>query len=470
MVGTTLLLVAWGTFAFGAAYPWAYQPLAIGSALVGAAALVTGGRPFWSPNRWLLIALLGIFVVGIVQVIPLPLAVLQRISPGTVAFLANYDFRYSLTADPTAAEMTTVALRHAISIAPARTLLFLQLFAASALLFVGLLRTLSRTAATRLARGIVFIGFMLAMVAILQKAILGDDAFGGMRIYGFWEPEFKLSTPFGPYVNKNHFAGWMLMAIPVSLGLAMGQLERESTRFRYGMRSFIVWLSEPGGGRMLLYLIAALVMTLSLLMTGSRSGLGCFAVVTIAAALITQRRRSRRAVLGFAVGVMVFVALALVWAGRDAALERFTSDRGSVQLRLDVWSVSARILRQFPVLGTGLNAFGTATILYQPQQNDQHFNEAHNDYVQLAVEGGLVTLALLLVAIAGLARGIRARFVANDDGAEARWVRLGATTGIVAVAVQSLVEFSLQMPGNAVLFVVLLAMALYVPAPLQPQP
>ena len=417
----------------------------------------------------LLLSILGIGLLAAGQLIPLPLPLLSRLSPGTIAFFSRIDFRFSLPPDA-AAEAGLAVLRHPISVAPEKTLLFLALLAASLLLFVGLLRTLSRTANLRLARGIVFTGFALAMVAILQKAILGDDAFGGMRIYGFWEPEFKLTTPFGPYVNKNHFAGWMLMAIPVAIGLAISELQHASARFSHGARSAIVWLSEPEGGRMSMYLTAALLMTVSLLMTGSRSGLACFAIAVVGAAAFSQRRGSKRAVLGVSLLAVVFLAVALVWAGRDAALGRFASDRGSVQLRLDVWKISGQILRQFPIFGTGLNTFGTATVVYHPPGADQHFTEAHNDYVQLVVEGGVFAFTLVLLAMIGVGRGIAARFRDKVDGPDAYWLRVGATTGLIAIALQSAVEFSLQMPGNAVLFVVLLAMALYVPARRQAPP
>jgi O-antigen ligase len=256
------------------------------------------------------------------------------------------------------------------------------------------------------------------------------------------------------------------MGVPLALSLAMAQWERATHPLRYGMRSLIVWLSEPEGGRMMLYLVASLIMTLSLLMTGSRSGLGCFTLVMVMAAVLTQRRRSSVAVAGFSIAIIAFVAIALAWAGRDAALGRLTADRGSVQLRLAVWSVAWQIFQHFPWFGTGLNTFGTATVLYQLTGTDMHFNEAHNDYVQLLVEGGLVTFVLVLIAIAAIARSAWIRLRSDDDGAEAHWVRVGAVTGLVAIAVQSLVEFSLQMPGNALLFVLLAALALYVPAPL----
>src|SRR4051794_35587861 len=175
VVASTLLLVAWGTFAFGAVYSWAFAPLAAGSALVGLLALITGSRPAWNSNRLLLLSILGIGLLAAGQLIPLPLPLLSRLSPGTIAFFSRIDFRFSLPPDA-AAEAGLAVLRHPISVAPEKTMLFLGLLAASLLLFVGLLRTLSRTANLRFARGIVFTGFALAMVAILQKAILGDDA------------------------------------------------------------------------------------------------------------------------------------------------------------------------------------------------------------------------------------------------------------------------------------------------------
>jgi O-antigen ligase len=468
VIAATLLLIAWGTFAFGAVYPWAYTPLAIGCALVGVVGLLTGKRPVWATNRMLCAGLVGVALLCVLQSIPLSQAVLERVSPGTVDFLSRYQLGFNLTTDPE----TGAALpgtRHALSIAPNDTLRALALFGALAVFLAGLLRSLSRTGASRLARGIVMVGCVLALVGIVQKALLGDNAFTGMRIYGFWRPENLVSTPFGPYVNKNHFAGWMLMAIPIAIALALAQFERRDGRTSTA-RQLLLWLSEPEGGRALMWLVAALVMTLSLLMTGSRSGLGCLSAMLIGLALFSGRGRSRRTTLLTISLVLAAILLALQWAGRDARLERYVVDNESIRLRLDIWRMSAAIMSDFPLLGSGLNTFGTASILYQPPGVDMHYNEAHNDYVQLLVEGGIVVAVLVLVCLAGTVRAAIARFRAKDDGVDAYWIRVGAVAGLLAIGAQSAVEFSLQMPGNAALFVVLLALALYAPAPLAPPP
>lgn len=459
----TVLALAWGAFAFGAVYPWAYTPLAACCAMVGLAGLATGNRPIPRDCYWLLAALFGVGLVGLLQMVPLPGVWLEAVSPGTVAFLRRYDLRFAYAVDLESG--LPVFAAHAISLEPVLTMRALWLFAALALLFLGLCRSLSRTAAGWLTRGVVAVGFVLALVGIGQKVFLGDHAFGGMRIYGFWKPESLLTTPFGPYVNKNHFAGWMLMGIPLAFALVAARLERARHRLQgQDLSDLLVWCSEPEGGRMLAWLTAALFMTLALVMTGSRSGIG--GLVVIAGLLLASARRvsSMRTLVVLAIiGVGGLLAVA-AFAGTDV-LGRFARGPESVALRLSIWRVSIDVIRQFPILGTGLNTFGRAMVVFQPAAG-VHYVEAHNEYLQILVEGGLVTFGLVMLAIGSAVRASAARFAGATDGLEARWLRTGAVIGLVAIALQSFVEFSLQMPGNAAMFVVLLAMALYLPAPL----
>ena len=94
------------------------------------------------------------------------------------------------------------------------------------------------------------LGVLLALVGIIQLALLGQDVYTGMRIYGFWKPRNVLTTPFGPFVNKNHFAGWMLMAMPLVAGYAAGLAERGMRGVRATWRDRVLWLSSRDGGRL----------------------------------------------------------------------------------------------------------------------------------------------------------------------------------------------------------------------------
>jgi O-antigen ligase len=101
--------------------------------------------------------------------------------------------------------------------------------------------------------------------------------------------------------------------------------------------------------------------------------------------------------------------------------------------------------------------------VYDTAPTDLHFQEAHNDYLQIAAEGGLLVGIPALAAIACAIGGISRRLATDRSDPARYWVRFGATTGLAAVALQSVVEFSLQMPGTAAFFVVLCAIALHDP-------
>jgi len=118
--------------------------------------------------------------------------------------------------------------------------------------------------------------------------------------------------------------------------------------------------------------------------------------------------------------------------------------------------------RMFPLTGTGLNTYGTAMLLFQEHDLSRHYAEAHNDYLQLAAEGGaLVVLpAGLCLVLVMFVREVRRRF-RQQVPSTSLWLRAGAVTALIAIALQDAVELSLQMPGNALMFAVTCAVALH---------
>ena len=450
------LLVAWGALAFGAVYPWAWRPLIAGAAFTGIAALWYAAKRDGNAGDRAVLACLALVGLGaVLQLIPLPPAFVEAVSPNTPRLLAeqNLAFAVAESREP-----------YPLSIAPVATAHALLILVALALLLSGLTRLLRLTGARALCTWLVGLGVALALVGIVQKALLGDHAFGGMKIYGFWAPQNKLTTPFGPFVNRNHFAGWMLMAIPLALGLGLGWAERANRRRHAGWRDLIGRLSSPEAGRAQLMAIAVVVMGLSLLMTRSRSGLaGLVIAMGIAAAVAGRRLVSGTARLAAAAGIGAMLLFIVAVAGGDIA-QRFAGT-GFTELRPRIWRDSIAVARDFPVAGTGLNTFGTAMLTYQRSLPGVRVREAHNDYLQILVEGGVLLALPAAAALVALVIAIRRRFTAGDDDTMTRWLRAGAAAGLTAIALQSLVEFSLQMPGNAVLCVVLMAVALHAPPP-----
>jgi O-antigen ligase len=162
--------------------------------------------------------------------------------------------------------------------------------------------------------------------------------------------------------------------------------------------------------------------------------------------------------------VVVLFGGAVAWAGLDRIARRVAAapeDAKSPTGRLQVWSDGLRIARDFPMTGSGLNTFGTAMAVYQTGDRHLQYQEAHNNYLQIAAEGGLLLGVPVCVALWIVVREVRRRFREAPREGTTYWLRVGAVIGLLAIGLQSLVEFSLQMPGNAALFAVVAAVALH---------
>ena len=436
-----LLLIAWGAFTFGAVYPWAFVPLYAGAAVFALACFRHTSRFRARP----LATALGLLVICIsIQLIPLPARVLHSLSPETDELLRSYVVGYP-----------EVATRHPLSLAPRATATALAALSVLALLLFGLARALDRADLRQIIRGVAILGAVLTVAAIIQRALWSG------KIYGFWTP-FEQSLPFGPFVNRNHFAGWMLMAMPLTIGYLIARVTQRMRNVRRNWRSRLVWLSTPDASETILVAFAVFLMALGLTMSLSRSGtLGLIGALAISAWFVLRRAASisRRTILTtYFIFVMV---IAIAWAGVDRLAARFGADDPmTLGNRTIIWIDTLNIAKDFPLFGTGLNTYGVAMLFYQTVMPEKHLAQAHNDYLQLMAEGGALVGIPAAFAVVMLVRLIRERFRDLSRDSTDYWIRVGAVTGIVAIGLQEIGEFSLQMPGNAVLFVVLLAIAL----------
>jgi hypothetical protein len=438
-----MLCLAWGALAFGSNYPWAYGPLMMGTSIVGVAGIFVGRsrRAFPTP---VFVSLLLVAAVIVFQIVPLSERQLGLLSPHASELIAQRE----LTA------VVGQTTRHPISIAPRQTLLGLGFFGSFGILLVGTASALTRKTATRLAASIAILGVVLAVVGIVQQA-----TFNG-KIYGFWTL-IQGGTPFGPFVNRNHYAGWMLLAIPVAVGYLFATVTKNVRRDHSSSRDAVIWLSTPEGSRAVLAGFAVLVMILSLVLTLSRSGITAFSVALLLTGLVTgshERVGTRRRVV--VIYFMVVAITVISWVGLDQILARFASvDLTSVNQRPAIWADTVRIIKDFWLTGTGFNTYGVSTLFYQTSVPGKHLREAHNDYLQLMAEGGLLVSLTIVTAVTMFVIAVRRRL--REDIGSIWWIRIGAITGLIGIAVQSLVEFSLQMPGNAALFAVVGGLAIH---------
>lgn len=274
-------------------------------------------------------------------------------------------------------------------------------------------------------------GSLLALLAVAQKLT------GATRMYWLFDPHG--GSMFGPYVNRNHYAGLMEMLTPLALVMSMRK-------------------DLEAGQRVLLGFAGAL-MSVSIFMSQSRGGILALWVELLLIAAVIVQKRNRRAAVGLVVVVLAAVAL-LTWVGMAGAVaDRLGTLAQPLQEstggnRLAILRDSIQMIRQRPVFGWGLGTFPTVYPRFRSFYTDLFVNQAHNDYLQMLVETGFVGFGAFVgfIVIAchhGLKR-IRHWQVRQADA-----LTFAALLGISGIAMHSLLDFNLQIPGNAALFYVL---------------
>jgi O-antigen ligase len=283
-------------------------------------------------------------------------------------------------------------------------------------------------------------------------------------IYGFWRPEAIAAKPLGPFVNRNHFAGWLLLILPLSIGYFVAQI---SSRLHHGRLGST--LSVAMRSRATTTGAAAFAMLIVLLLTGSRSAWVGLAASASVGWWQSRRRGSQATIIR--IGTMtlgiVAVLLALLLVNPDRIFARMAASFEDLPAsRLVIWHETLPLVGDFWGAGTGAGTFGMAMVGYQqtwayfPHLREfMHFNQAHNHYLHVAAEGGMLIVVPMLAAIVMAGRSLGRAL--RDDGGETYWIRLGAGASLLGIAVQSAFEIPLIAPANAVLAAVVLAIGVH---------
>ena len=194
----------------------------------------------------------------------------------------------------------------------------------------------------------------------------------------------------GTFINPNYFAGYLLMVIPLSIGYLFAREAEQEFHYR-GWRHRLASLD----GKTLLMWFGVLVMTLALIFSASRMGIAClllsFGVITL---LFRDPHGGRR----FSRSLLFILALAVIWAawlGLDAVIGRFLTAPEDFQFRKRIWENTFRIIKDFPLSGTGLGTFAQIFPTYQSFHIQGAITHAENDYLQLASEVGIMGISLL---------------------------------------------------------------------------
>ena len=437
-LGVLVAIAVLAPWPFGAVLPGALLAVAVLALLAAALALGAGawrgGLALPAVPLW---PLAGFVVVGLLQLVPLPDTLHALLAPGSRAVWR-----------PAVSEAAAVlgGAARPVSVDPDATLRGLALAGGLALLALLAAPALSRP--DRAVRAVALVGaagFALAAYAIFARARFGALLYGTIAV--------PTVSPFGPFVNKNHFAGWIAMAALLVAGLALGLADR--ARGRGGD-----WTADPRAGGVILGVVAALAMALAGLASLSRGGAaalaaggGCLAALRLFPGGSGRRRSGLLPSLVLA-GVLASILVALV--PREAH-ERLRTLSGA-SFRLDTWRDSLRLAASSPVLGHGLGAFHDAYPPFKRGHGIVRVEHAENDYLETLAEMGAPGLALSVTGLA-LLLAAAGRGIAMGPDRLVRGIGTGALAALVALAVHSALDFNLRIPSNAALAALVAAAA-----------
>jgi O-antigen ligase len=457
-----ILLLIFTPIAFGSMEIWGFSLMELGIFLI----IILGTlqwafrRPSGVDNhddaildrKWTFPAIfLGLFLLLILfQMLPLPAGLLKILSPKTYALRLDLSpSSFEPSASNPVHGLQPSPLGSPLSFIPFATQVEFFKWLALIGLFLFLLkwRTLSKGRMTLIAV-IMFVGIFESLYGMMEF-------FSGHEHILHVDASSLISSVTGTFINRNYFAGYLLMVIPLAIGYIF---YRES----FNEDSSVGWYRRLSSldGKTYFLVFGVILMILGLLLSASRMGiLSLLFSFTAVAMLFRNPERKQR----LSKTPIFILGLALLWGaliGLDAVISRFFAVSEGFKNRWEIWANALQIIKDFPLLGSGLGTFTQIFPAYRSFHIEGLVTHAENDFLQLASETGLVGMGLLIIAFLFLFykafSGIR-RLSPEDSR---RYIGIGGLVGILSLLIHSMVERNIQVPANAFLFTFILALVL----------
>ena len=429
-----LALLLWAPIPLGSNRPWSWAVLALwvlALALWWLAGIIRGKFALPTILRdarpVLLCGALWLCYVWL-QLLPLPIGLLKLLSPDAARW-------YLAAAAPDAPGAVPLTLdRYATLEAACKSTAYIAFFALSLILLNS--RDRIRFAAYALIASGVFQAMYGALTSLQSVGQVAS----------------------GTFVNRNHFAGYLAMCLSVGIGVLIANLSgaqhQSWKRFFEGM---IQWIISP---KMALRL-GLVIMVVALVLTRSRMGNSSFFIslmITGAIGLLLSKRATKSMVILLVSLVAIDTFIVGTYFGTQRVVERIAQTTAETEDRDEVAGYAAQMWKDYPVFGSGLGSFHSVFPRYSGEGTQVSYTHAHNDYLEFAAEAGAVGVSLLgLMVLMSFATALRAHHQRRDP--LMRGLSFAAMMGILALMIHSFADFNLQIPSNALTFMLLLAFA-----------
>jgi len=362
---------------------------------------------------------------ALLQVVPLPVAVLRVLSPARAQMVDALG--------PIGAKVGFASL----SVVPAGTFQYFLLVSGYLVVFL-------------LARGLMssfgdrpwVVTWPLIAIAALEAGLGLWQYFGGTGEQARW----------GTYANHNHYAGFLEMALPFAVMYPLAVLRRASSRLQSPLAptraACGVWALAGLMFAGVVYSFSRMgfIATLSSLLV-----MGILALGIRQLSWVTVSRRRKWVTTGFFAGL---VLVSFVFLPPDRLVQRFaelvSSDELTAGARTHLWAETIPLIRAYPLFGCGLGGYETAFSKFKVSGVLETDDFAHNDYLQLLAELGLVGF-LIVAGLAFFVVRMAVRGAVRSSDPEARYFAVACTGALAAILLHSLADFNLYIPANAML-------------------
>lgn len=371
---------------------------------------------------------IGCFASGYLEISPSPLQI-------PIAAAAIYGLMQVIPFGNAAGIAGVDGIPRTISIDPFATqVAALHFFALFYFFGVALVVIDSPKMIKRLVAFITVFGFLYAFFAILQGLLSPGKIYGLVGV-GF-------GTPYGSFVNRHDFAALMEMTICLLLGLLAAGAARKDRR--------------------LLYITVVSLMGIALLLSGSRGGFVSMLCGIFVLLLLTRKGNSRSdsiIKIALAVGLVAAIGIGAILVGGESSLTRFAETAASNDFssdRMHIWHVTLGVIGHYIPFGSGLGTFGSAYTAFDTYGGMERVEQAHNDYLQVLADAGVVGFAIGFGFLYLLYNQARKSVQIPDR--YLRGVALGAVAGCSAILVHSIFDFVLHITAISVWFLTLVVL------------
>ncbi|VAX20411.1 hypothetical protein MNBD_NITROSPINAE01-1931 [hydrothermal vent metagenome] len=438
-----LCLIVWAPLPLGSNRQWAWSLLEIITFCIFSAWLIGFIRqsvktpPLLKTLKLPLILLASWLLFMLLQAVPYPVTLLKYLS------LSTYEtFAY-----------TTENLKYApLSLDQGATVdEFLKCSSYVIIFFLTIILVTTRKRLKTLAYTIVIVGAVEAAYGLL-------NTLSGVE-YVWWMPkEYYKGYVTGTFINRNHFAGYLEMVIPVGIGLLMASQKKLKyfPNWQSKVRHVVTFILEARG-RLLLYIM---LMFSAIFLTASRGGVvALFVALTLLFLVTLFVRGLKNQELRFLLFMLAVALVAGLWLGLGDLPDRYSAADSQLAGRTSIWEPALALFGDYLYFGTGAGTFPYVFPLYQDSSQGGYYSHAHNDYLELLGDYGLVGSVLLVTPIVILLFKILKGYIKRHDPLM-RGMLFASLTGTLAMLIHATIDFNFHIPANSLYFYVLLGMGI----------